>query len=417
MLCDLHIEDIAVIHRADISFTKGLNVLTGETGAGKSIIIDALSSVLGARTSRELVRSGADKALVTASFESSQADKWLEENEIETDGELILQRRITPEGKTGAKVCGAPVTGAQLRVLAGFLLDIHGQNDGRKLMDEGSHRQYLDDFGDYPELIESYKEAYAQYRATEKSLKSLSMDELEKERLSEKLRAAIYELESAELREGETEALMSRRELLRNAEKLTEAVNTAYEALYSGDSNAVSLTQEASYYAGKASEYCRELEGAVKSLNEAELLLKDAAETIGDTARSLDFSPEEYDALETRYSFLRHLSKRYGADEAGLIRILEDNKRKLEEIEYSDERVAELKKLLSEQRKQALSLAAELTESRKLAAKNLERRIEEELLALNMPSVRFVVDITSIDNGDGFPDTLSGPSYNSFFTR
>ena len=148
MLNELHIENIAVIEKADISFAPGLNVLTGETGAGKSIIIDSIGAVLGERVSRELVRRGAEKGVVKAVFDSAGTEKWLADNEIDADdGELILQRRISADGKSGCRVCGAPVTAAQMKELAAMLVDIHGQNDGRQLMDERRHMQYLDSFG------------------------------------------------------------------------------------------------------------------------------------------------------------------------------------------------------------------------------------------------------------------------------
>lgn len=405
MLQDLHIENIAVISRADVTFTEGLNVLTGETGAGKSIIIDALQLVLGARGSRDMVRGGAEKALATAVFITSEADAWLEENEIEAEGEVIMQRRITEDGKTSARVCGAPVTSSQLRELAGFLLDIHGQNDGRQLMDEKNHRQYLDDFGGYTQILDIYSDAYGIFKATEKEIAALSMDELEKERLSENLRAMISELEEAGLREGEEEALAERRDLLRNSEKLTEAVNAAYGLLYGNDENAVSLTQNAVFYTEKASAYCKELESAVKSLGEAEFLLKDASERIFDLSRSLDFSPEEYDALETRLSQIKRLSKRYGGDEAQLLAKLEEARIKLEDIEYSDEKLLKLEKKLVEYKKAAREAAQELTKARKAAASKLEERIISELSVLNMPSVQFVVDITPITNENSFDST------------
>ena len=160
MLNELHIENIAVIERADISFGKGLNVLTGETGAGKSIVIDSIGAVLGERVSRELVRRGAEKGLVTASFDVAGCEDWLQENDIEADDELIIQRRITAEGKSGCRVCGTPVTAAQLKELASRLVDIHGQNDGRQLMDERRHREYLDRFGVPAETIDAYGEAW-----------------------------------------------------------------------------------------------------------------------------------------------------------------------------------------------------------------------------------------------------------------
>lgn len=405
MLSDLHIENIAVIERADISFTKGLNVLTGETGAGKSIVIDALFAVMGARTSRELVRTGAEKALASAVFTSEKAASWLSDNEIDSEDELILQRRISDDGKSSCRVCGSPVTASQLRELSGLLLDIHGQNDGRQLMDEVRHREYLDSFGTLETVSAEYKEAYDLFVATKKEIKRLSMDENEKQRLSDNLKIMVEELDNAQLREGEEEELSARRDLLHNSEKLTEAINSAYGALYGGDENAVSLTESAKTEVSRAVRYCEDLSGTEKTLTDAAFMLRDAAETLRDFLRTLDFSPKEYDRLETRLSLLRKLSKKYGGGEKELIEKLEKAKKQLDEIEYSDDRLEKLSVLLEKQRDMVCNQAKKLTDARKKAAVELEERIVAELRALSMPSVNFVVDITPIDNANGFDAT------------
>ena len=399
MLSDLHIENIAVIERADISFNKGLNILTGETGAGKSIVIDALQAIMGARTSRELVRSGADKAVATAVFETGEAADWLRENDLDSDCELILQRRISEEGKSSCRVGGSPVTAAQLKDLSRLLLDIHGQNDGRQLMDEARHREYLDGFGGYNKLLIDYAMEYARYRDIKKEMKRLSMDEAEKEHLTEKLKDIISELEKAQLKDGEEAELTARRDLLHNSEKLTESLNAAYNALYGGDENAVSLAQSAALETERASRYAEELSTAKKTIDDAAFLLKDASELIRDMLESLDFSPEEYDRLETRISLLRKLEKKYGADEAGLIEKLEQSKKQLDEMEYAGDRLIKLQKQLAEQKKTTQTAAEKLTAARRKAADVLQQRIEAELKALAMPSVKFLVDITPMSDG------------------
>jgi len=405
MLSDLHIENIAVIERADISFTKGLNVLTGETGAGKSIIIDALFAVMGARTSRELVRTGAEKALASAVFLSDRADQWLSDNEIACEDELIIQRRITEDGKSSCRVCGAPVSAAQLRELSGFLLDIHGQNDGQKLLDETRHRAYLDGFGSLEDEIAHFRQEYDAYVETKKEIRRLSMDETEKTRLAEILRQTVEELAGAGLREGEEEELTARRDLLRNAEKLTESLNLAYEALYGGDQTAVSLTDSAASDVARAARYSAELSGVEKTLTDAAFQLRDAAETLRDFLSSLDFSPKEYDRLETRLAFLKKLSKKYGGDEKALLEKLETSKLRLDEIDYSDDRLKKLSLQLEKQKNAVRAKAELLTAARKKAASTLEKRIETELQALSMPSVRFLVDITPLNLVDSFDAT------------
>ena len=402
MLNELHIENIAVIERADIRFEPGLNILTGETGAGKSIVIDAIGAVLGERVSRELVRRGAEKALVTAVFDVSGTEDWLRENEIDPEEELILQRRILSDGKSSCRICGNPVTAAQLKELAALLVDIHGQNDGRQLMDERRHMAYLDSFGELQPELEAYRKEYRQYRTLRKELEQLNMDQVEKERLSESFRYQIAELERAELKAGEKDSLVARRDLLRNSEKLTEALDEALRLLYANEDNAVSMAENAEYYAGKAAALVPELEGTVASIHEAAFSLSDAAETLRDFRENLDFSPEEYDRLEERISLLNKLERKYSRDEESLIAYLDECREKLDRIEYADERSAKLRRELEEQKKQCRRAAKVLREKRQAAAKELQDRIVRELRELNMPSVRFAVEFAPLEGEPGF---------------
>lgn len=403
MLNELHIENIAVIERADISFSKGLNVLTGETGAGKSIVIDSIGAVLGERVSRELVRRGAEKGVVTASFDMTPyTEQWLRENEIDSDDELILQRRITADGKSSCRVCGTPVTVSQMKELAAFLVDIHGQNDGRQLMDERRHMEYLDRFGRLDAPLDAYKAEYKKYTGIKKEIERLSMDEIEKERLSDTLSYQIAELERAELKEGEYDSLVSRRDLLRNSEKLTEAIDEAISALYGGDDNAVSLAQNAAYYAGKAAAITPELESVAANINDAAFALADAAETLRDFHDDLDFSPEEYDRLESRIAQLNKLQRKYGRDIDGLIEYLDECRRKLDDIQYADDRLAKLDRELEKQSAVCHASAEKLSRERRSAASELETRIVSELRELNMPSVRFAVEFLPVESEQGF---------------
>mgnify|MGYP002765831448 FL=1 len=403
MLNELHIENIAVIERADISFSKGLNVLTGETGAGKSIVIDSIGAVLGERVSRELVRRGAEKGVVTASFDMTPyTEQWLRENEIDSDDELILQRRITADGKSSCRVCGTPVTVSQMKELAAFLVDIHGQNDGRQLMDERRHMEYLDRFGRFDAPLDAYKAEYKKYTGIKKEIERLSMDEIEKERLNDTLSYQIAELERAELKEGEYDTLVSRRDLLRNSEKLTEAIDEAISALYGGDDNAVSLAQNAAYYAGKAAAITPELESVAANINDAAFALADAAETLRDFHDDLDFSPEEYDRLESRIAQLNKLQRKYGRDIDGLIEYLDECRRKLDDIQYADDRLAKLDRELEKQSAVCHASAEKLSRERRSAASELETRIVSELRELNMPSVRFAVEFLPVESEQGF---------------
>ena len=403
MLNELHIENIAVIEKADINFTPGLNVLTGETGAGKSIIIDSIGAVLGERVSRELVRRGAEKGVVTAVFDASEVQKWLADNEIDADeGELILQRRISADGKSGCRVCGTPVTAAQMKELASMLVDIHGQNDGRQLMDERRHMQYLDSFGALAPDVAEYRVEYNKYCVIKDEIDSLSMDEIEKERLSDSLKYQIEELERADIKAGEKDGLIARRDLLRNSEKLTEALDSAFSALYGGDDNAVSMAQNAAYYTSRAAAITPELESAANGINDAAFALSDAAETIRDFRESLDFSPQEYDVLESRIALLNKLERKYGKTEDELPEYLDECRKKLDDIEYAGDRLIKLERDLAAQRERCLSAAKKLGAIRREKAQELEARIVGELRELNMPSVRFAVEFVPVENDQGF---------------
>lgn len=407
MLTQLHIENIAVIEKADIEFRKGLTVLTGETGAGKSIIVDSLGAVLGARTSRELVRTGADKGVVTAVFETNNADKWLEDNGIDLEDEIIIQRRISAEGKNSCRVCGAPVSVSQLRELGALLLDIHGQNDGRQLMDEANHLAYLDGYGDYGETIDRFKSAYADYKACKKEIQRLSMDEIEKERMADSLQYQIDEIEKAQLKVGEEEELTAKRDLLRNSEKLTEALNGAYNALYAADQNAQSLTDEASALIGRAAVIADDLRETADIIENASSLLFDASERIRDFRDSLEFSPEEYDNIESRLSLIKKLRRKYNMDEEAMLAHLDDCRRKLSELEYAGDMLIKLNKQLEKYVDNCKKIAAELSEKRRAAAESLEKRIVSELKDLSMPSVRFSVSVEPLESDVGFDATGS----------
>lgn len=407
MLTQLYIENIAVIEKADIEFRKGLTVLTGETGAGKSIIVDSLGAVLGARTSRELVRTGADKGVVTAVFETNNADKWLEDNDIDLEDEIIIQRRISAEGKNSCRVCGVPVSVSQLRELGALLLDIHGQNDGRQLMDEANHLAYLDGYGDYGETIDRFKSAYADYKACKKEIQRLSMDEIEKERMADSLQYQIDELEKAQLKVGEEEELTAKRDLLRNSEKLTEALNGAYNALYAADQNAQSLTDEASALIGRAAVIADDLRETADIIENASSLLFDASERIRDFRDSLEFSPEEYDNIESRLSLIKKLRRKYNMDEEAMLAHLDDCRRKLSELEYADDMLLKLNKQLEKYVDNCKKIAAELSEKRRAAAESLEKRIVSELKDLSMPSVRFSVSVEPLESDVGFDATGS----------
>ena len=391
MLQELQIENIAVIEKADIGFGPGLNVLTGETGAGKSIIIDAIAAVTGARVSRDLIRGGAEKASVTAVFERSDAAGWLEENEIEADGdELILQRRLSRDGKTGCRVNGCPVSLNQLRALGEALLEIHGQNDGLKLLDERRHLSALDSFGEIS--FDVYSTAYRKLCAIREEQERLRMDEAEKEHRQILLSDTVAELEQAAVSPGETEELSARRDLLRNSEKLTESLQSARSAL-DGDGGALNTAQEAAWHCRHAAAMAPDLAEAGKKLDEAGFLLSDAAELLRDFQESLQFSPEEYDRLEQRLKDISRLERKYRRPADELQDYLERCRSELDEISSSDERLRDLDREAEKQRKLCTALAAKLHQERVQAGRRLAERVETELHELSMPSARFRTEV------------------------
>ena len=407
MLQLLHIENIAVIDEADITFDEGFNALTGETGAGKSIVIDAMSAVLGQRTSRDIIRTGATKAFVSAMFtEVPELDVFAACGVAPEDGELLLQREISAEGKNVCRVNSRPVTVAQLRTIGGALLNIHGQNDGQQLLDEEQHGTYLDSFGRVDAELSAYQERFKAMEELRKKLRSLEMDEAEKERRVDSLNYQIDELERTQLKPGEEEELLQRRNLLRNSEKFMSAIQGALWNLNGGDDGggAVSAMQQA---AGALSG-AKSLDGQFAQLSERlESLYSEAydvAETLRDLESSFDFSPQELDELEARADQLYRLKKKYGPTVEDMLEYLEKRREELDQIAFASDTAARLEKELQKHRVQVEKDAERLSEARQAAAKELENRIQEELRQLDMPKVRFAIrferqepDATGID--------------------
>ena len=400
----LHIENIAVIEKADIEFASGLNVLTGETGAGKSIVIDALSAVTGGRTSRDIIRTGAESAAVTAVFSAPEGVVWFEENAVEPDesGEIFISRKVSADGKSACRVNGAPVSAAQLRELGAALLDIHGQNDGRKLLDEGAHLTYLDSFGGLTGALDSYRAAYKKLSEKKAEMEKLSMDESEKERRTDALKYQTEELERAKIRPGEFDELSSRRDMLLNASKLTEAVEGAFESLYGGDrtDGAAALISEAQGRLDNAARYSGELRRLAERLLDLQYSVQDTAEELRDIRAGLDFTPGELDELEARLDVIRRITRKYGGEQEALER-LERGRAELLDIEDSSARLEKLESEIDECLHEARERAEILSEKRKAAAKVLEKRVMDELSQLNMPGVEFTVEFDAARGESG----------------
>ena len=408
MLSLLHIENIALIQSADIRFEPGFNVLTGETGAGKSIVIDSIGAVLGERTSRELIRTGAKSALVTAVFTQVPPLPWLEENGFPTgEEELLLQRELQGDGRNVCRIDGKLVTVAQLRELGRQLLNIHGQHDGQQLLDPASHLGYLDQFGGCQPLLEDYQEAYRKWHDIRREMDKLQMDEAERSRRVDTLNYQIQELERAQLKAGEDEELSARRTLLRSAGKLMEAVQSAEFAL-SGDEDrdgACSLIAQAEGEVQGVSSISPELSELSEKLTALRCAADDAADTLRDLSRSFDFSPGELDQVEERLDLLYRLRKKYGPTVEDMLSYLDRCRKELDQIQYADDTLARLEKDLKKAQKEAARRGEVLSQARREAAGALQARVQEELRQLDMPKVQFQTEFTPKGGEAGMDET------------
>lgn len=409
MLCLLHIENIAVISQADITFDKGFNVLTGETGAGKSIVIDAIGAIMGERTSRDLIRTGAKSARVSALFRSLPPLPWFEEQGVGPDenGELLIERSIQADGKNVCRVNGRPLLVTQLRELGCQLVNIHGQHDGQQLLDEECHLDYLDSFGGTQQELEAFSLAYAQVRELRRELERLQMDDGEKARRVDTLTYQIEELERAQLREGEDEELSQRREVLRNAERLTDAVDGAWQALTGGEDGegAVALLMEARNHLAQGGRYSDDLKELSEKAEQLRCDADDLAELVRDLRGTLDFYPGELDEIEERLDKLYRLKKKYGGSTEEMLAYLEKCRQELDAIQFSEDCMARLNKELAKALDKAVTLGKALSGRRRRAADDLAKRIQSELKALDMPKVQFQVEFASKDAPDGMDAT------------
>lgn len=393
MLSVLHIENIAVIEAAEICFDAGFNVLTGETGAGKSIVIDAISAILGERTYRDVIRTGAPYAFVSAVFTGIPALSWFAENRIEYEpGELMIQREIFPDGKNVCRVNGRPVTVSLLRRLGAQLINIHGQHDSQQLFDEATHLGYLDLFAHDDALLLQYREKFACVQSLRQQIERLSMDESEKLRLVETLKYQIEEIERAQLSAGEDEALEARRKVLQNAEKITGALQDALDALYGGEnsSGAAELLSGAEQALARAARLDAQSEALHQRVSDLMYAAQDAAEELRDRLDSLSWPQEELEELEQRLDTIHRLKRKYGASCEQILQFLENARNQLDEIEFASDRIVRLEKSLKAAVCEAEAAANVLHAARQETARALEARMQAELSQLDMPKIRFV---------------------------
>lgn len=397
MLSVLHIENIAVIEQAEILFEGGFNVLTGETGAGKSIVIDAISAILGERTYRDVIRTGANRAFVSAIFTNIPQYDWFSENQVEFDPqELQVQREIYADGRNVCRVNGRPVSVASLKKLGGRLINIHGQHDSQQLFDEENHLTYLDAFARDEQEFEAYQQAFSAMQSVQREIQKLSMDESEKLRLVETLTFQIEEIRAANLVSGEEEQLKERRKVLQNAEKLSDALRMADEALYGGDSSdgAAGLLSNAEHALSRVSTISADMQTLHQKISDLMYSVQDAADELRAMRDDLSYSEGELEEIEERLDAIHKLKRKYGASVEDVLAYLADSEQRLDEIEFASDRIETLKKREAELQKETIRQGEILREKRLSAAQAMESRICDELHQLDMPKIRFVCEFT-----------------------
>ena len=409
MLSLLHIENIAVIESADISFDQGFNVLTGETGAGKSIVIDAISAILGERAYRDMIRTGTNKASVRAVFTDVPELSWFADNGVDYDPETVIQREIHLDGKNVCRVNGSLVSVSILRKLGIQLINIHGQHDSASLFDEDNHLAFLDAFGDNAALKSDYAEKYEAVAKLRREIDRMTMDEGEKLRRMETLKYQIAEIEKADLEAGEDEALEERRKILQNAEKLSNGMETAVECLYGGDDSdgAAGLLAQAEYALARLAKFSDSFSEMHDKVADLMYQVQDVAEEVRDARDDLSYSADELEQIESRLDVIHKLRRKYGVTCEDILIYLDKAKKELDDIEFADDHLERLKKNLKKAEKTAWEAAKALRENRKQTAKYMSLRILTELAQLDMPRVQFSCEFTETDLTPNGADTVA----------
>lgn len=395
MLSCLQIENVAVIQKAEVHFQPGLNVLTGETGAGKSILIDSINAILGNRTSKDLVRTGASKAVIRASFAQipdAVLDK-LEAAGYERSAELLLSREITAEGKSSCRINGMPTTAAVLRELCGGLININGQHDSVGLLNPAHHLSILDDYAQNAKLYQEYYVLYRSLVKVKKELDAMITDEAEKQRRIDLLTYQVQEIEDAALTAGEEQTLEARRKVLANASTIRDRVAKAH-ALLSGDDDtpgAVDLLGEASNAMDTAAQLDESLSGVSGTLMDLYYSAKDAAAELIDRLDAYDTNDAELDEIEQRLDLLYRLKRKYGDTVEDIIAFGQKAREELEQIQFSEQRHDQLQAEKLRLYGLAREKAEALTQTRLKAFDELNARITDTLQFLNMPGVRMML--------------------------
>ena len=397
MLSHLSIENIAVIEKADIDFTEGLNVLTGETGAGKSIVVDSINAVLGERTSKELVRHGAENAFVSAEFDGLCNDvvEKLKELELDDGGDtLVITRKISAQGKSTCRVNGYPCTAGMLKTLSSYLVNIHGQHDSQALLNPDLHYHFIDLLCESSKPLDDYKQSFKKLVAVRKRLKELTVDADEKDRQLELLSYEIKELSEADIKIGEREELKARRNMIINSQSIINSLNSVISALNGDDESSGIETLCASAY--KEMESVASVDGELKAVYEKLAELADVSEAVKDLAvsklNSIDFSEQELELIEARLDLLYRFSNKYGETEEEMLSYLESAEKRRDSIVNSDEELVKLNAEYDSAFEETVKNAEVLSEYRRKTADLFEKDVKAQLEFLDMPKIQFVVD-------------------------
>lgn len=403
MLKTLSIENIAVIEKAEIEFSNGFNVLTGETGAGKSIVVDSINAILGERTSKELVRAGSENALVTAYFEdiSKEVEKKLNEFDLpcDDDGALVLSRKISAQGKSTCRINGSVCTVSMLKEVGNLLVNIHGQHDSQTLLNADYHYKFVDMYGSLDGVLDEYKQSFKQLLSVRKQLKALTMDADERDRQIELLDYQIKELSDAEIKVGEWDELKKRKNLILNSQNLLQSLNSALSAFNGSDeySGISTLLSTAVKEIGSVSDVDSEIKSVydkAEALNDSVEVVKDA---LLDKINSIEFEPEELNRIEERLDLYYTFSNKYGETEQDMLYYLDEAVKKRTAFENSEEELEKLNVQYDEIFNKTVALAQKLTDLRKSTAEKLGNEICKQLEFLDMPKIKFT---TSFEKGN-----------------
>ena len=398
MLSQLYIKNIAVIKEADINFAQGFNVFTGETGAGKTILINAINAVLGERTSRDIIRTGENSASITAVFDdvpprvlNTLADLGYE---IESGDSLLIMRTLHQDGKTQCKINGQPATVSMLKNISGMLINVHGQHDSQQLLSAEKHLGYIDLYGGLGQALSEYQTEFARLREINDRIGALSADEAEKAHKTDLLTYQINEITEAALTSGEEEELLSQRRILRNSERITQALAAAL-ALLSGDENGeipgiVEQMEELAAQLEEAGRYMEDFAPTATAVSGYKYELEDCASSVQDALDNMDYDPAWAEYIENRLDTINMLKRKYGADIPAILAFLEKAKAELDDITFSEEKLAQLEQERSRQFARCYDLARQLSADRKKAAEEFTAKIQEELQFLDMSAVRFL---------------------------